>query len=130
MQDVVGIVVTDGTRKPVAFLTWGRVFDRVNEKPLLDALRKGLRKFGVSQQAKISVCNSLQEVAGSEFFYEGLCNFAWKPIPFGKRSYPVWALRMRKAIAQGKEIWLIGTVQPESKRRAQRRPQVGKQRSR
>ena len=107
MEDVVAFWVK-GKGREVGFLTWGRVFDRVDEAPLIEALRSGIAVFGFPAESEISICDSLQEVSGCRYFYEGLLIFSHKPIPFGKKTYWVWAKKMRKAIPKGKEICLLG----------------------
>jgi hypothetical protein len=119
MEEIVGILVNDKNRGDVAFLTWGRVFDPVDSKSLVRALVNGLRKFGIGEEASITVCHSLKEIASAEYFYEGLLSLAQKRVPYGKGSYPVWKCKMQRAINGGKEIYLVGKI--SSKRRKKRR---------
>ena len=86
------------------------MFNRVDPEPLINALRSGLVRFGISEAAIIRVYRSLEEVSSAEYFYEGLLAFAWKSVPYGKRSYPLWKRKMRLAIVRGKEIVLIGKI--------------------
>jgi hypothetical protein len=117
MEEIVGILVNDKKRGDVAFLTWGRVFDRVDSKSLVRALVNGLRKFGIGEEASITVCQSLKEIASAEYFYEGLLSLAQKRVPYGKRSYPVWKCKMQRAINGGKEIYLVGKISSRRKKK-------------
>lgn len=116
MEDVVGILVNDKKRGQIAFLTWGRVFDPVDSKPLVRAVASGLSKFGI-ENATITVCHSLKDVASAEYFFEGLLKLGQKRIPYGKQSYPVWMRKMQRAITRGREIYLIGNISSKRKRR-------------
>lgn len=107
MDDVIAVLVDDKSRGKIAFLTWGRVFNR-DETRLIKALRTGLRKFGVADDSKVTICGSLREVSSMEYFYEALLKFAWNPIPFGESTYSNWARKTRSAIAKGDEIYLLG----------------------
>jgi len=107
MENNVAIKVVDKKRGTVAFLTWGRVFGAVEMVPLLQAVEKSFPKFGLRDAKSAKVCNSLREVAMHEYFYEKLVAMAWKSIPFGKKSYPLWAAKARRAISQGKELYYL-----------------------
>jgi hypothetical protein len=116
MEEVVGIIVEDRKRGSLAFLTWGRAYDKVNSEPLVRALKEGLAKFGISEKASIHVCQSLAEVASAEYFYEGILAVAQNPVPYGQQSYPEWKRKMRVAIRSGKQIYLLGKIRRRKKK--------------
>jgi len=118
MEDVVAIKITDRKKGQVAFLTWGRVFDRTDPKPLEKAVANGVKHFGFVNVISIAVCDSLQEVRACEYFFEGLIAISWRPIRFKKNTYKPWAEKMRKSIARGKELYFLGRPQKLTVRRS------------
>ncbi|MBK8125107.1 MAG: hypothetical protein IPK56_00060 [Elusimicrobia bacterium] len=88
-------------------LTWGRIFDRIDPKPLLDAIENNLTKYGISNVSKITLCESLQDAAAHKFFYETFFLMAQKLIPFGKKKYPKWRAQIKKRILKGEEIYWL-----------------------
>lgn len=109
MEEVVALKIRDRTRGVVGFITWGRVFDAVDEAELVRAVRSHAAKFGLKDVIEVSVCASLQEISSAPYFYEGLLRFAWEPVPFGK-EYEPWRARKREAISAGHEIFAAGAV--------------------
>ena len=47
MEDIIGIEVKDGIKGYCAFLTWGRIFARVESKELLDVIAKYFSRYGI-----------------------------------------------------------------------------------
>ncbi len=116
MEDIIAIKVLDKKKGEAAFLTWGRVLDRVDPAPMEKMLAKFLPKYGLNNVIKVSVCWSLKDVASYPYFFEKLVFFAWNPIPFGKR-YKSWASRMKRAISAGEEIYFLGVKKRSEPRR-------------
>ena len=108
MEEIIAIKVEDGKRGRTAFLTWGRSFDPVDPEPLLEAVAKGLKRFGITKVKRIEVCGTLQEVKGFPYFFESLSLMTMKGIPFGKSSYGLWRTKMQGGIAQGREMYCLG----------------------
>ena len=108
MEDIVGIKVVDHEKGKVAFLTWGRVFDRVDPEPLEKAVGVALTNLGFNKVKSVKVCHSLQDVVNHTYFFEGLVAMSWKPIPSGEKKHKLWVARMRRAISHGKELYNIG----------------------
>ena len=108
MDDIIAVEVIDKKHGTVAFLTWGRVFHRTNPEPLLRAVSRHLHNFGLSDILKLRVCNCLQEVSSHPYFFEALLAVGRKPIPFGKRTYKLWAAKTRRAITEGRELYFLG----------------------
>ena len=107
MEDVIAIKVKGGHKRIAAFMTWGRVFDKVDTLPIQRAIANAAAQFGIREIKSIIVCESLQEVAHFPYFYEVLLMISWKPIPFGKK-YKAWATKTRRQILEGKEVYFLG----------------------
>ena len=78
MDDVVAVIVTDGKRGEVGFLSWGRVFDPVDPTELANAIRAAVRRFGLNDVTDVRVCGRLGDASDFEYFFEGLLSFAAK----------------------------------------------------
>ena len=76
MDEVVAIKVIDARGRHHFFLTWGRVFDAIDPKPLLNAVRARLGQFGIERIRTIAVCNTLHMAAKQPYFYEALLEFS------------------------------------------------------
>ena len=107
MEDIVAVEVIKLDNKKLYFLTWGRVFDPVDEQQLLRSLEANLKKYGIVQYKKITLCPSLQKAVKAKYFYENFFLMSQKKIPFG-RKYQVWRKTMITKIKQGKEIYFLG----------------------
>lgn len=103
----IAIKAVDKSGRTHFFLTWGRVFDAVEDDSLLAAVRPNLSTWGVDPDSSLEVCYTLQEAAAEPYFYEGLFGMAQERIPFGPK-YKAWQSRKRKQITKGKEIWYLG----------------------
>ncbi|MBI1870247.1 MAG: hypothetical protein HYS07_03535 [Chlamydiae bacterium] len=108
MEDIVAIKVKDKVKGVVAFLTWGRVFDRLDPEPLLAAVSHSLVNFGLKKVVEMNVCECLQEVSGHAYFFEALVAMSRKQIPTQGSKYKAWLMTKRKEITRGKEIYYIG----------------------
>ncbi len=116
MEDLVGIKIVDKTFGIVGFITWGRIFNRVDPQPLLDIVTKHLSKFGIVAVESIEVCDTLQEISSLPYFYEALFEFSQRIIPEGK-IYKDWQKNMSKALERGEGIYFLG-LSPEQKAKA------------
>ena len=115
MEDIVAIRVRVKDNTDHFFLTWGRLPESVNERPLLDAVRNNLRKFSLpSEPIAVSLCDSLQEASHAPYFYESLFVLSQKRIPYGKR-YAAWAANTWQLIREGNELYYLGD--PNKQRR-------------
>ena len=111
MENIVAVKVLDKTRGKVAFLTWGRVFDSTDPKPLMEAVAiAAAARFGLHQIVSIEVCKCLQEAADHQYFFEALSTLSGKPIPLGRATYRSWSAKMRRGIKSGKELYLLGGI--------------------
>jgi hypothetical protein len=108
MDDIVAVAVEleDGAQR--YFLTWGRLFDRVDGTTLESVVLENAHRFalgGVALRAR--VCDSLQEAAGERYFYESLFDMAQKPIPFGD-AYESWRQTAANSLTEGRGLWYLG----------------------
>jgi hypothetical protein len=89
LEDVVAIKARSKNGKAVAFLTWGRLFDRIDDIELLRVVKFHSGKYAGAPMTQFRLCDSLLEVADHQYFYEALLSFSRQPIPYGKR-YESW----------------------------------------
>jgi hypothetical protein len=107
MDDIVAIKVVDHAEKKHFFLTWGRVFDAIDEEPLLAAIEANLSMWGVRKARSLEVCDSLQEAASERYFFEAFFMMSQERIPFGPK-YKSWQASKRKRIKKGEDIRYLG----------------------
>ena len=107
MEDLVAIRVTHEDGSLHYLMTWGRIFDVVDEAALLDAVTPHLSMFGLGKFSDIFICYSLSEASDQPYFYEGLFNFSTQGIPFGK-GYKKWRKEKKRNILGGKDIYYLG----------------------
>jgi len=106
MEDVVAITARNNRGRRVAFMTWGRIYDRVDDEELLRVVKRASQKFAGSPMSRFELCWSLVDVDDHEYFYEALLKFAWRPIPSGSR-YRTWVARMKREMNAGREIYFL-----------------------
>ena len=106
MEDIIAIKVVTGSEKKF-FLTWGRIFDRVDEQKIIDIIKGFLSVYRIKEYQQIRVCESIQEASSAKYFFECLFKMSQKKIPFGV-GYKKWQSSMRKKIETGKEIYFLG----------------------
>jgi hypothetical protein len=109
MEDVVGLKVRDAKRGWVGFVTWGRLWDAVDEDAVAEAVKPHLAGFGISEPQEILVCTSLAEIQSGQYFYEALLSFSWNAPAFGPR-YEEWRNEKRAAVREGRELYFIGPL--------------------
>lgn len=107
MEDIVGIKIKDKIRGSGALITWGRLFDTVDEAELLGVVKKHLTRWGIEDLESMSLCYSLTEIADQPYFYECLIKFIQEPIPYGA-SYEAWKRKKKKALKNGDDIYFTG----------------------
>lgn len=107
MEDLVAVKVTDDAEVDHYLITWGRIFDRVDPNPLLEAITPHLSSFGIKKFTRMSLCRSLRDASSQPYFYEAMFLFGQKKIPFGK-NYTAWQKKQKKAIRKGQEIYYLG----------------------
>lgn len=107
MNDIIAVKVKDKTNKIHYFLTWGRIFDNVNNSETIKVLKPRLTKFGIKNIESIKICSSLEEASKAKYFYENFFLMCQKKIPFGSR-YANWKKEICRKIKAGKEIYFLG----------------------
>ena len=107
MEDIVGIKFIDKIEGEGAVITWGRIFDNLDDKELLEVVKKRLIRFGAKNIESIKLCYSLMEIADQPYFYECLIYFIQNPIPFGD-GHASWIEKKRKALCSGNDISFLG----------------------
>lgn len=110
MDDVVGIKVRQRGHGTVGFVTWGRIFDAVDDAELLGVIRAHLPSVGISEPDSLELCNSLGELRSAEYFYEALIEFCWNRPPFGD-NYEAWRAEMQRKLHDGREIYFVGSLE-------------------
>jgi hypothetical protein len=122
VEDLVAIEVRTKRGQFCYFLTWGRIQDAVDPAPLAELILSVADQFSVpGAPDSARVCGSLQEARGAPLFYEGLFEFAQRPIPFGP-DYETWRIETDAKMRTGKEIYFAGPVEGSGGRT--RRPPV------
>jgi hypothetical protein len=107
MEDIIAICVTEKDGASVAFITWGRLFDAVDETEILAAVERSLPRFGIRDSTELKVCDNLGEVAGERYFYEALFHFAAE-FDHGYINYESWRIDKRERVKAGKDIYFLG----------------------
>jgi hypothetical protein len=110
MENVVAIKVRDAKRGWVGLMTWGRLWDTLDDKVLLEAVKSALSGFGIREPHEIYVCNSLREIQSGEYFYEAVINFSWKRPDFGD-GFEAWQNERRENLMHGREIYCVGSLE-------------------
>jgi hypothetical protein len=114
MDDVVAVRVGLRNGGERFFLTWGRIQDRVDPRPVAELVLKHSRGFSLGDEPVTAVvCKTLREAASSDsapYFYECLLAFASSPIPEGD-AYDRWREERAEAMRLGREISFCGRPQ-------------------
>jgi hypothetical protein len=111
VDDVVAVEVrlADGDLR--YFLTWGRVQDPVDPRPLCDLVLQASSAVSLGgEPVTARVCATMREAAQSPnapYFYECFLSFCHRPIPHGD-GYQAWLTATDLAMRAGKEIAYCG----------------------
>jgi hypothetical protein len=89
-------------------MTWGRIFDRIDETELLDVVEKYMSGCDVKYPIQMKVCISLQEISHYPYFYEALFSFSQEKIPDKIKDYAKWIAKKKRALRKGKNIYFLG----------------------
>jgi hypothetical protein len=112
MEDLVAVEVTTTHGDVCYFVTWGRVQDPVDPRPLERLILSVAERFALpGPPARVRVCDALREARDAPLFYEALFDFAQRPIPFGP-AYEQWRGEMDAQMRRGKQIYFAGPWQP------------------
>ena len=108
MDDIVAVRVELDTGEHRYFITWGRLHDVVDPRPLAHVILANAHHFSLGgKPIQASVCDSLSEASGAPYFFEGLLAISRESIPFGP-GYEEWRKSKLEAMAKGREIHFLG----------------------
>lgn len=109
MDDIIAVRVRLDTGEDRYFLTWGRVFDRVDSKRTEELVLTSAKQCNLGGQAvSAHLCYSLRDASAEEYFYESLFAMACTGGPQFGPHYNDWAAERRHAMEAGREIWYLG----------------------
>jgi hypothetical protein len=111
MEDVVGIRLHDRQKGYWGVITWGRIWDRIDDSKLCEAIKNHAPQIGLTACDEVELCESLAEIASAKYFYEAIIAFASRPIPFGE-GYEAWREERKREISEGREIYSVGALTP------------------
>ena|SRR5258706_11189911 len=114
MEDVVAVKVRGSKVAVHYFITWGRIFDRVDPKSLELVVAKHASKFGVRNLKSVTVCDSLREASKARYFYEALFHISQEKIPFGKSTYGPWRAKIKKQMLSGRQLFYCGAPKKDA----------------
>ncbi|MBL9172368.1 MAG: hypothetical protein JNL10_02435 [Verrucomicrobiales bacterium] len=108
MEDIVAVKVRDSIMSAHYFITWGRIFDRVDPKSLEAVVAKQASSFGIKNPRSVTVCDSLQEASHARYFHEAIFHISQEKIPFGKSTYGPWCAKMKRSMLVGQQLFYCG----------------------
>lgn len=107
MEDWVAVEVQTDSGRLGFFITWGRIQNPVDPRPLEElTVRIAGRSLG-DAPATARLRASLREAANQPYFYETLLAMAQERIPHGG-DYQAWRDKKAEAMAAGKEFHFLG----------------------
>jgi hypothetical protein len=113
MDDIVAVAVELEHRQLRYFLTWGRIQDEVDPKPLEALVLKHCKKYDLGGKPKRTrLCSSLQEASRGIYFYEHLFSMSQNKMPPFGPLHPKWRKEMNKKMQKGKELYYLGKNNP------------------
>jgi hypothetical protein len=108
VEDIVAVEVrlADGQRRH--FLTWGRVQDTVDPKPLAEVVLRNAHRFSLGgDPASARVLRDLRPAASAPYFSECFFQMCQRPIPYGP-EYERWRERVAAEQEEGNALWYLG----------------------
>jgi hypothetical protein len=106
VDDWVAVEVKTDTGRSGFFVTWGRIQDAVDPRPLEDVTLRVATRFSIGgRPVSARVCAALREAAAQP--ERGLADLAQKPIPHGE-GYDEWPREKLEAMAEGREFCFLG----------------------
>lgn len=114
MEDIIALkVTTEDDRNGLYFLTWGRIFDRIDDTEIIEVLSQNLNRYGIYSYLNIELCDSLVQASRERYFYEHFFSMCQKKIEFGT-EYEKWREAKKKDLLKGKEIYFLGRAKESS----------------
>ena len=112
VEDVVAVVITDGSGTEHALLTWGRTFGKTEYNDLIRAVIAHRSKFGIEGgDIEPRIAMSLQEVAHAPYFHECLFDMHEHHMLAVLKEPELqqgWLAHCREQIEAGRMIWYLG----------------------
>lgn len=106
MENIVALAVELESGQERFFLTWGRIQDPVDRKPLETLILEQANRFAIGgNPVSARLCSSLQEASKEGGFYEMFFEMSQKKIPFGVDTYEPWRQKIDELMRQGKELY-------------------------
>lgn len=103
---VVAVELADGAER--FFLTWGRIQDAIDDRPLAELVLRHAVAYDLGgSPVSARVCRSLQEARDQPYFFEALFDFANEGIPSGP-DFDDWRNAVARDMEQGKHLWYLG----------------------
>ena len=99
------LIATSPDSTEVALITWGRIHDSVDPRPLIAEVRRHHTLFAFDFAASIELCHSLSDVADFDYFFEALWAFGRFP---PSTRHTAWKREKRAAIRLGEDIYKLG----------------------
>ena len=109
MEDVVAIRLDLNVGGTAYLMTWGRIPEAVDVKPLEEMALAAAPSFalGGGRAIKATVCMTLGEAVDEPYFYEALIHFGQRSIPFGD-GYAAWRSERLEELRSGKGFYFLG----------------------
>ena len=113
VEDIVAVEVrlADGQRR--YFLTWGRIQDPVDARPLAEVVLRNSTAFALDgDPVSARILKNLRPATAATHFWECFFHMCQHPIPFGA-GYDRWRERVAAEQEQGKALWYLGHADVE-----------------
>ena len=109
MENIVAVAMINAKGTRYYFLTWGRIFDVIDEAEIVNCVRLHANKCDVKKPIKAGyLCWDLQEASQEMYFYEAFYYMTQKHIPSERKSYEKWKKKIAKDLKLGKEVYYLG----------------------
>jgi hypothetical protein len=107
VDDIVAVAIKLESGEHRYFLTWGRIFDRIDGSRLEELAMQAAGHVQLEGTAvSAHLCDSLQEAAGERYFYESFFEISQQPIR--RDDYEAWKAEKAKALAEGHGWYYLG----------------------
>lgn len=102
MEYIVAIKFKRSDGKIGAYLTWGRIFDSLEDTELLEIVKNKFKNL------EPRLCRTLQEVSQFPYFYEGLWTFSQEYRPMEGEEALKWKKKKAEEMKRGSDFYLLG----------------------
>ena len=102
----VEVRLADGQRR--YFLTWGRIQDQTDPRPLAEIVLRNARASALhGDPVSARVLWDLRPAVSAPYFRECFFQMCQRPIPYGS-GYEPWRERIAAEQEEGKSLWYLG----------------------